>query len=1377
MEPWSGALPRDSLLLEPFVPAIVRRRIANDPASVLQPTIDAWRGVILLADLSGFSTLAESFARRGPRGAEDLNDILRLFCGHLVDAVDLHGGEVLNFAGDAALALWPIGEGDGSVAARRAAQCALAVQHLFRGLGAPNGVRLNLRCGLGLGEVWSANVGGVAGRWEFLVAGEPLDQAVAAMTAAGVGEIAVSPSAWACIAPFAHGGSAGDSNVRLEAITRPVPLQPPVVAAYRGPADAVLRAYVPLSLQARLDARQSDWLAEFRRVTALFINLGALDYAAPGALDRLQAATVAVQTAVYRHGGSLNQLLVDDKGTVVVCGWGLALHVHGDDQVRAVRAALESRERLRDVGIPASFGLATGDVFTGLLGNTRRCTYAMIGDVVNVAARLMQAADGDILCDAASYEAAHKRVAFESLPLLHVQGRAQPVEVFRPVQPSSEGFSEIVGRVEQRRLLRERLEALVSGGSGSVVVLEGDPGIGKSRLVADLIDRAVARGVRTMVVTGDAIERSAPYYVWGALFDNLLGLERLAGRERAERRVMEVLASHPRLVPFAPLLNPVLRLNFRETEESGQIPPRGRALFTRDLLVHLFRSTCGGGATLLVLEDAHWLDSPSWALAEAIERELPGVLLVIATRRANPEDRPAELQRLVEREGTLVLRLDALTPEEAGRLACQRLRTRVLSEPVARLIRAKAEGNPLFTEELAYALRDRGLIEVDNGVCRFSAAAAGASMQLPNTVQVVVSSRIDQLTVPEQLTLKVASIFGHSFDLAGLRAIYPVEGGLEDLERQVDALVARDLVLCASTNPVPAYVFKHAITQEVAYSLLPYALRRQLHAAAATWYERQHPGDLSALYPLLAHHWSSAEAAAPALTYLEKAAEQALSRHANEEALRLFTEAVNIDEQLAPAAGDATVVVGRHLVSARDARRIRWERGLGDAATNLCRWQEGRRHFTNLLALIGRPLPAGNRVLALGIGTQILLQCGRRIAPRLFRPSPEAAADLLRQAVRAYERIGTISYQEGQTISVVHALVAGLNLAERLGPTPELALVYADVGNVLGLTPLRRFAGIYQRLAVQTANRLNDPLVATRVRARAAIYRLGNGDWTACDEVEAAMAVCDRIGDSYLWEENAAIRARVAQLRGEFGLAAQLAAEVTKRGATAVAIAHEIWGLAAEGWANLYLGRHDTALDRAKEGLRLFAAGGGTDWLAQLDFLGVTALVHLWRAELDAAYEEAGRVIDLVAKTPRFGYFAVLGMSAAAESCLAVWEADPSSSRGQEAASRARQLCRQIEKYARVNPPARARALLWRGCAEWLAGKHARAGSTWRHCLAESARFALPYEAARARYEIGRRLPADHADRRAHLGQAEEGFRALRAEADLRRVAQARHVP
>jgi predicted ATPase len=331
------------------------------------------------------------------------------------------------------------------------------------------------------------------------------------------------------------------------------------------------------------------------------------------------------------------------------------------------------------------------------------------------------------------------------------------------------------------------------------------------------------------------------------------------------------------------------------------------------------------------------------------------VLLVIATRPVPREDAPPELARISAREGTSVLRLEALAADETARLVCQLLRARRLERTVERLILQKAEGHPFFTEELAHALRDRGLVRIDDGVCRFSgAAAADESVLLPSTVRVMVGSRIDQLTLAQQLTAKVASVFGRTFDLESLGAIYPVDLDRGELAEHVRALEARELIRAAPTASPQAYEFKHAIIQEVAYSLLPYAQRSPLHAAAARFYERRHASDLVRFYPLLATHWGRAGVKERTRFYCEKAGHDALDRFANEEAVRLLQEALAID---ASADGTASpvpdVALPGRVVSGAEARRAQLRRCLGEAYVNLGMWTEGWTQLADSLSTDG----------------------------------------------------------------------------------------------------------------------------------------------------------------------------------------------------------------------------------------------------------------------------------------------------------------------------------------------------------------------------------------------------------------------------------------
>jgi hypothetical protein len=288
------------------------------------------------------------------------------------------------------------------------------------------------------------------------------------------------------------------------------------------------------------------------------------------------------------------------------------------------------------------------------------------------------------------------------------------------------------------------------------------------------------------------------------------------------------------------------------------------------------------------------------------------------------------------------------------------------------------------------------------------------------------------------------------------------------------------------------------------------------------------------------------------------------------------------------------------------------------------------------------------------------------------------------------------------------------------------------------------------------------------VRARAALYRLGIGDWSAFAELETAMALCDQIGDSYHWEENAGVRARAALIQSDFRTAARLGDEVRARAAANGSVPHEVWGLAIEAWVSRTSGRDDRALELAKRGLHLVSASR-PDRLATYDFLGVMALAHLDRAQYDAAYEAASQIVDIVSGSRLF-YFSELGVSAAVETCLTIWEMRGAASGAADIQPHARELCRRLKQFAGVNPPVSARALLWQGCADWLDERRDRAHAMWRRCLEQADRFGLPYESARAHYEIGRRLERADPERVAHLIRAEAEFRRLLIEPDLRRV-------
>lgn len=882
------------------------------PASAL-----SFPGAVLFVDLSGFTELTQQFERRGNAGAEELSDILRNYFGWLADIILRDGGDVISFAGDAALAVWPAAQREElNKATHLALQAAVTIQHEIASHSPVRGVTLQQRSALSAGELHAIHLGGAGGQWQFLLTGTALHEAGAAIPHTDSGNVALTPSAHQLISGHVVGNRNASGLVLVQSADPCAAAQPPQPIPALDPA-LPLGDYVPGFVAQRVSAGLGGWLPEFRNITVLFVAFAGFDGSDPGALLQLQPAVRKVQELLQTYEGTIYQFLMDDKGLVLIGAFGLPPRSHEDDALRGVHAAVEIRAALQAYGIRSSMGVATGNSFCGIYGSEQRRQYTALGTAMNVAARLMQAAKGEILCDSSTVTLAQKRRAyyFEQLDPLVVKGNNTPLKIYRPAAiepetPETDSSSRrgeplqtgLVGRTQEREAIALALAELRESKTNSLIVLEGEAGIGKSRLVDELLRATRRLQVTSLVGSGQAIEQSIPYHAWRPIFATILALSHTAeSLEKRRQRVLSYLRAEDDLPPLASLLNVVLPLEFAETDATRELQGEARAETTRRFLLRLLALYVGDDPVVLVLDDAHWFDSASWGLARMAAQQLRPAFCLVATR-SSLEAAAGDYDDLLKINGTRRFQLSPLTPQEVLQLVCQRLGVKAMLEPISDYVLQQTAGNPLFIEELIYALRDSGAIEVRGAECRLGPRLADSSksfeqllheLRLPGTVQGIITTRVDRFSQRQQLLIKVASVIGRSFSLTALRDICPVAFEQFTPEQIAEELAGQDAIQHLGAGE---YEFRHPLVQEVVYEAIPFATRRELHKATAEWYEQTY-GVAASYSPLLAHHWTCADVPPKAIEYCAQAGSQSLDTFAVLEAVRFFSYAISLDQE------------------------------------------------------------------------------------------------------------------------------------------------------------------------------------------------------------------------------------------------------------------------------------------------------------------------------------------------------------------------------------------------------------------------------------------------------------------------------------------------
>jgi len=641
--------------------------------------------------------------------------------------------------------------------------------------------------------------------------------------------------------------------------------------------------------------------AERRQLTVLFCDL--VDSTALAARldpeelrELVQAYQAACAEVIQRLDGHIAQYLGD--GVLVYFGYPQA---HEDDAQRAVRAGLAIVDALgrlktqlaqdKGVRLAVRLGIHTGLVVVGKMGGGAKREQLALGETPNLAARLQGLAAPDtVVTSAATYHLIQGLFECQDLGLHTVKGLSALVQVYRVLGESqaqsrleaavSAGLTPLVGRESEVTLLLERW-AQVQEGMGQVVILSGEAGIGKSRLVQVVKDRIAGEPHARLECRSSPYHQNSVLYPVIDLWQRLLQFQRDDAPETKRGKLARALAAYDIALPeVLPLLSVLLSLPPSERYPPLDLTPQRQRQKTLEAMLAVLLAMAAQRPLLLIVEDLHWVDPSTLELLSLLIEQTP-TARIFTLLTCRPEFRPP----WGTRAHVTFLTLSRLPRGQARVMVEQVTGGKVLPAEVAQQIVDKTDGVPLFVEELTKMVLESGLLREREE--RYELTGPLPQLAIPSTLHDSLMARLDRLSTIKAVA-QMGATLGRSFSYELLQAVSPLDDGA--LQHALRRLVEAELLYQRGLPPQVTYLFKHALIQEAAYRSLLKRTRQHYHRRIAQVLEGRFP-DMAQTQPeLLAHHYTEAGLVEQATPYWLRAGQYAVQRSAHTEAVGHLTQ-------------------------------------------------------------------------------------------------------------------------------------------------------------------------------------------------------------------------------------------------------------------------------------------------------------------------------------------------------------------------------------------------------------------------------------------------------------------------------------------------------
>lgn len=1331
-----------------------------------EPAAFEFQSVVLFADVSGFTPLTAKLSSLGPSGVEQLTSVLNNYLGSLVGLIHAHGGDVVQFAGDAVIAVWPATDGNElantsnpftakrraakrlELQAKMATQCAYLAQRQLDRYEAIDGVFLRMRMAIGTGPMCMWMVGGRDGKWDYVVGGEPLDQIKHADALASPGDLVLSPATFLMVeemvqgktlaqdgsesgagpersndalpnrSTWMRGNQDGDADsvasspavrkrvrsagkargqrrdfLLVEAIPELLPYDMAAPWPVAGPEEAAtVKSFLsPCILHTMIGSKLSS-KNELRNLTVIFIKVVGIKHVlGADILDQVQNLVAAVQDSLSFFEGVINKLLMDEKGFLIVAEFGLPPFSHEDDPVRAVRAVLDIKTKLRKQQIISYIGVNSGNIFAGAYGHANRHEYGILGNAVNMAARQMAQARDDIYVCQTTYDEACSSVDFETLPEIVVKGRDTPMPVYRPLATNrrgsvvhtqrrksqsgprsrrtsqlattGDGVGSLIGRRTEMQLFRDTLTQFLQGSLVSpAILLSGEPGIGKTRLLNEMMTACAGSYARSVAIQGAALDVSTQ---WLAVRHLLVGL--LATTVRKSGSISAIAAAAEEISPktpnggapemdlilqsaadklgptkshLLPLLNQVLQTTLQDSPEVEKMTRHEQALALEQILLDIVAAATRGIPLCIFVDQAQWLDASSWHVLLEINERLPKVMTVFATRTIGDmgdastmqptgdgmaSRSPSALGRsiaasnvmaLAERSTTIEIPLEPLGDTDAEELLRKALGVSVVPPDVADVFRHKAQGNPLFIVELTTAMLDAGAITVAHGTMTHDLHRV-VETKLPLSIAGLAVSNLDKLSPDQLFTLKCASVIGEPFDLEMLTTVHIEDVDAETVRQHVTEMV--QLGLMRRTMDVmeqkEIYQIASSAVAETAYEMMMFSNRQEVHAAVAQQLQargrniqRGRAGDM------LVYHLVKGGQVAKAVRLLDEMAQRACAEHDYGKASELWKRAE-------AEGGLGAVVESTATVARRCLRIARVSVKIGHLEMAMSKLQQGLSAVTGGTVSTRSSAVSRNSVSALSV---LFFCC---VAPSKGGRKPSAVSadfvDLVLDLLGALAHVSELSGASGTGLQSARDMAS---LCAKHG-LDDHRLVLALVMQARWALMTGKNAAVDRHLAAaQRVKSLSDSEARNRLRLLEADVYMGRCEWGAAQNV--LLDLVDLAGE--VRSEARLLEAVMLILHGRLTDATSRLQQVYNEAPETDGVLGASRAVALMAYVSLMLGNVHEANGQHKVGMKLLRDSGASfETSSALVAMAVWSMLQVKTRAYAKAGRMASRIIDL----------------------------------------------------------------------------------------------------------------------------------------------------